>query len=112
MNKLAMNWDTLGWIKFQIGDVENAEKYVVASWQLVQDPTVGVHLVEIYEKQGKRQQAALICAMAQAAYRHEEVQEKLAEDMKRLKSYLPAKSRTASDGAMALSEMRTMHVAF
>jgi tetratricopeptide (TPR) repeat protein len=112
MSKLAMNWDTLGWIKFQIGDVESAEKYVVASWQLVQDPTVGVHLVEIYEKQGKRQQAALICAMAQAAYRHEEVQEKLAEDMKRLKPYLPAKSRTASDGAMALSEMRTMHVTF
>jgi tetratricopeptide (TPR) repeat protein len=112
MSKLAMNWDTLGWIKFQMGDVESAEKYVVASWQLVQDPAVGEHLVEIYEKRGKPQQAALICAMAQAAYRHEEVQEKLEEDMKRLKPYLPAKNRTASDGAMALSEMRTMHVTF
>ncbi len=30
MSKLAMNWDTLGWIKYQIGDVESAEKYVVA----------------------------------------------------------------------------------
>ena len=112
MGKLAMNWDTLGWIKFQTGDIESAEKYAGASWQLLQDPAVGEHLVEIYERQGKRRQAALICAMAQAAYGRGEVREKLAEDMERLKPYLPAKSRTASDGAMALSEMRMMHVTF
>ena len=112
MSKLAMNWDTLGWIKFQTGDVASAEKYVLASWQLAQDPTVGEHLVEIYEKEGKLQRAALVCAMAQAAYRHEEVQEKLLQEMKRLKPYLPAKSQTASSGAMLLSEMRTMHVTF
>ena len=112
MSKLAMNWDTMGWIKFRAGDIESAEKFVAASWDLLQNPVVGEHLVEIYEKQNKLQRAASICTMAQAAYGHEEALEKLTEEMKRLKPSLPAKSRTASDGALALSEMRTMHVTF
>jgi len=110
MGKLAMNWDTLGWIKFQAGDIESAESYIAASWQLVQNPEVGEHLVEIYEKLGKLEKAAAVCRMSQAAFGHEQAQKKLADEMKRLKPHLPAKS--GGDGSLALSDMRTLHVTF
>ena len=110
MNKLAMNWDTMGWIKFLAGNVESAEKFAVASWDLVQNPVVGEHLVEIYEKQNKPERAAPICTMALAAYGHQQVQERLTEEMKRLKPYM--KGGASSDGALALSDMRTRQVTF
>lgn len=110
MDKLAMNWDTMGWIKFQAGDIESAEKFVEASWDLVQNPLVGEHLVEIYEKEGKPHRAATICTMALAGYGHEQVQDKLTQEMKRLRTYL--KGGASSDGSLALSDIRTLHVSF
>src|SRR5579862_1061604 len=117
MLQLAMYWDTLGWVKFQMGDIENAEKYVAASWDLLQDAVVGEHLVEIYEKQGKRQRAAVICLMAQAGFAHEEVYDKLSEEMKTLRPLLSTQAGTTArkppqDGAMALSDLRTLPVPF
>jgi len=56
--QLAMVWDTQGWVYFQQGDAKRAESYVRPSWLLGEDSGVGVHLGEIYEKEGKTQQAA------------------------------------------------------
>ncbi len=56
--QLCLVWDTLGWVYFQSGDTNRAESFVHASWLLGQDATVGEHLGEIYEKQGKNKQAA------------------------------------------------------
>jgi len=50
-------WDTLGWVYFQQGDNPRAEQYVRAAWQLQEDEAVAEHLGEIYEKEGKTQQA-------------------------------------------------------
>ena len=50
-------WDTVGWVYFQQGDNTRAEQYVRAAWQLEEDESVGEHLGEIYEKEGKTQQA-------------------------------------------------------
>ncbi|HTS06878.1 MAG TPA: DUF3857 domain-containing protein [Candidatus Eisenbacteria bacterium] len=51
-------WDSLGWVYFQQGDNARAEQYVRAAWQLQEEELVGEHLGEIYEKEGKTQQAA------------------------------------------------------
>jgi tetratricopeptide (TPR) repeat protein/transglutaminase-like putative cysteine protease len=60
----ARCWDTLGWIYFQSGDLVSAERWVRASWLLGQHPVVGEHLGTIYEKQGKRTQAAQLYAQS------------------------------------------------
>jgi tetratricopeptide (TPR) repeat protein len=108
MIQLAMSWDTLGWIEFQKGNFEQAEKYLVASWELVQDPVVGEHLVEAYEKRNKFQRAAKVCAMAQRAFGNENAEAKLREKMSTLQKYLP---RNSPDPSVALADMRTLQVA-
>jgi tetratricopeptide (TPR) repeat protein/transglutaminase-like putative cysteine protease len=56
--QLARVWDTLGWIYFRQGDAKRAETLVRPAWLLGEDSVVGEHLGEIYERQGKAQQAA------------------------------------------------------
>jgi len=67
MVQLSMYWDTLGWVYFRQGHFETAEKYISAAWNLGQQPIVGDHLGQVYEKEGKTQAAAHTYALAIAA---------------------------------------------
>src|SRR5436190_977251 len=69
VSSLAAYWDTLGWVYYQKGDVDTAEKYIGASWSLVQHSEVGVHLAEILEKAGKKDEAIRMYALAATASR-------------------------------------------
>ncbi|MBV9086341.1 MAG: hypothetical protein JOY79_02550, partial [Acidobacteriaceae bacterium] len=66
---LAAYWDTLGWVFFQKGELDAAEKYIHASWLLDQHSEVGDHLGQIYEKKGDKEKATRAYAMAMAAVR-------------------------------------------
>ncbi len=66
---LGAYWDTLGWVHFRKGDLDNAEKYIKASWQLMQHGEVGDHLAQVYEKRGRKDEAIHQYALAMAAYR-------------------------------------------
>ena len=124
MAQLAADWDTLGWIKFRMGEFAAAEKYLLASWQLDQTAVSGEHLVEVYEKQRKTQKAASICNMAKAVANNSpttqdpKLSDRLTEAMKRLQPYLsPAPKAGASstgyhstDGQVALVDMRSLDV--
>ena len=122
MLQLAANWDTLGWIKFRTGDSPGAEKYLQAAWDLVQDAVVGEHLVETYEKTGKKEKAAAICNMALSSYlpAGTATRQKLTDEMNRLRPFLhnasgasgPSKYARSVDGGVALSDMRTLRVPF
>jgi len=57
MCSLAAYWDTLGWIKFQAGDMPQAEKFISAAWGLCEYPAIGDHLGQIYEKAGRKTDA-------------------------------------------------------
>jgi tetratricopeptide (TPR) repeat protein len=57
-NKLAAYWDTLGWVHFGLGNLGEAERYLKAAWTVSQDAVIGDHLGQVYEKLGKRQEAA------------------------------------------------------
>ena len=66
---LVAYWDTLGWVLFTRGDFDKAEKYVAAAWLLGQHGEVGDHLGQIYEKQGKKEEAIHTYAMALNGFR-------------------------------------------
>jgi len=61
---LGSFWDTLGWVAYKRGDIDKAEKYITASWQLTQGSEVGDHLAQIYAKRGKTQEAITQLAKA------------------------------------------------
>ncbi len=69
VTELADFWDTLGWVDFRLGNDAEAEKYLLAAWQLSQDPDLAKHLGEIYDKEGKTQEAEKYYAFALAAPR-------------------------------------------
>lgn len=68
-SSLANYWDTLGWVAFAEGKLEIAERYVSAAWQLGGRAEEGDHLGQIYEKRGKKEDAARLYALAMSARR-------------------------------------------
>ena len=64
---LAAYWDTLGWVYFQQGDTDRAEKYIAAAWKHSEHGEVGYHLARIYEKKADKQKALDMYAAAAAA---------------------------------------------
>jgi Flp pilus assembly protein TadD/transglutaminase-like putative cysteine protease len=60
-------WDTLGWVYFQRGDLDAAERHIRAAWLLNQHGEVGDHLARVFEKGGRREEAIRTYAMAIAA---------------------------------------------
>jgi tetratricopeptide (TPR) repeat protein len=57
VGKLSHYWDTLGWINFQQGKIESAEKYILAACQIDDQPTIDFHLGRVYEAQDHKGQA-------------------------------------------------------
>ena len=66
---LIAYWDTLGWVYFNEGRLDNAEKYVSSAWQLGHHGEVGDHLGQIYEKQGKKDLALRTYALCLSGLR-------------------------------------------
>src|SRR5439155_20568496 len=66
-HRLGMYWDTLGWIYFRMGTLDQVEKYLRAGWNLPQDPIIADHLGQLYEKEHKNQQAIRMYRLALAA---------------------------------------------
>ena len=56
-NRLGAYWDTLGWVHFGLGHLDEAERYLKAAWTVMQAAVVGDHLGQVYEKLGKRREA-------------------------------------------------------
>lgn len=69
VRSLAAYWDTLGWVYFKKGNLDLAEKYLVAAWQIEQYSEVGDHLGQISEKRGKKEEAIRWYTLAAAGVR-------------------------------------------
>lgn len=61
---LIAYWDTLGWVEFSEGNLDKAEKYVAAAWNLGHHGEVGDHLGQIYEKLGNKDMALQTYALS------------------------------------------------
>jgi tetratricopeptide (TPR) repeat protein len=66
MPGLGGDWDTLGWTHFKMGHIAPAQKYLEAGWSLFESATIGDHLGQVYEAQGKKEEAARVYARALA----------------------------------------------
>ena len=66
---LAAYWDTLGWVYFQKGDLDAAERYLRAAWILQQHSEVGHHVGMVAEKRGKKHEAIRLYAEGVVAER-------------------------------------------
>jgi Flp pilus assembly protein TadD/transglutaminase-like putative cysteine protease len=64
---MSAYWDTLGWVYLQKGDSAKALDFIRASWLLNQHGEVGDHLAQIYQKQGEKDRAIHMFALAIAA---------------------------------------------
>ena len=69
VSSLVAYWDTLGWVHFAEGDLDNAQKYVGAAWSLGHHGEVGDHLAQIYEKQGDKDRALRTYALSLSGLR-------------------------------------------
>lgn len=107
MRDLHADWDTLGWVHFQLGNLEQAEKYLNAAWTLSQDPVEGDHLGQVYEKEHKP--AAAIHTYALTLARLGSMQETYDKLVRLIGS--PAKADAAINEARGeLSRIRSVHL--
>ena len=67
VSSLIAYWDTLGWVHFQKGEVDLAERYISAAWQIGRHSEVGYHMGQILEKKGKPEEAIHTYALATLA---------------------------------------------
>ena len=64
--KIGSFWDTLGWVHFRLGHLDQAEDYIHAAWLLQQKSVEADHLAQIYEQQKKTEKAAHMYRLALA----------------------------------------------
>ncbi len=102
---LIAYWDTLGWVHFSAGNLDKGEKYVSAAWLLGQHGEVGDHLGQIYEKQGRKEEAIHTYALALKGIRP------IPETRGRLAALLGGEKKLAAEVAKyqdELQEQRTV----
>jgi hypothetical protein len=67
MRLVALAWSRIGWAKFQRGENLAAMQFLTSAWLLSQSGTVGNRLGQVFEKQGQREKACHIYALAAVA---------------------------------------------
>jgi tetratricopeptide (TPR) repeat protein len=55
--RIGAFWDTLGWVHFRLGHLDEAERYLRASWMLSQLAIAAHHLGQVYELKQRRADA-------------------------------------------------------
>jgi tetratricopeptide (TPR) repeat protein len=110
-NLLVSGWDTLGWILFREGKIDEAKGLIQAAWRSSLRPEVGDHLGQIDEAQGKKDDALIVYTLAEAS-RNGSVPQDLRDHM--LDSIQRLKKGGAKPGPAnpteALQNLRTYHI--
>lgn len=105
-SKLAAFWDSLGWVYFRMGSLDQAEKYLDAAWQLSESAVIGDHLGQVYEQEHKKEKAIRTYRLALST-------SMAPDEMPETKARLEKLAGTTKDpagwsGAEELSALRTI----
>jgi hypothetical protein len=109
---LAAYWDTLGWILFKEGKLDEAESYVAPGWRVTLQAECGDHLGQILEAEGKKKGAAMAYGLARTALTQDsdpDLRRRIAESLDRLKS--EGVKTELDTGSQALQDLRTFKIA-
>jgi tetratricopeptide (TPR) repeat protein len=61
-------WDTMGWILYREGKLNEADSYLEAAWRNAQSATMAKHLGEVAEARGKKNEALTMYELAAATF--------------------------------------------
>jgi tetratricopeptide (TPR) repeat protein len=103
---LAAYWDTLGWVYFRMGKLDDAEKYLSAAWVLSQATDMGDHLAQVYAKEHKKKEAIHTFRQALSTTRDPELTREMTNHLLELGSS-PEDDPLKFDGGAELSHLRT-----
>jgi tetratricopeptide (TPR) repeat protein len=102
--QLIAVWDTLGWIFYREGKLDEADDYLKAAWVNLQSDVAAEHVAEVAKARGKKDEALTIYRLGIAASRPGPEQKKLQERAEALQK-AGAKS-TVSDAHNKLQDDR------
>ncbi|OLB87217.1 MAG: hypothetical protein AUI17_03065 [Acidobacteriales bacterium 13_2_20CM_2_55_5] len=113
-SSLAAFWDTLGWVHFRMGNLDQAEKYLKSAWELSQDWAEADHLGQLYERQHKKQAAARMYRLA--LYRFPQQANREPEEMEKTRARLqhlfpgsaPVNLRSDTEASTEVNRLRTI----
>jgi tetratricopeptide (TPR) repeat protein len=110
---LIASWDTLGWILFREGKLEEAEPLIIAGWRNALVPEAGDHLGQLYEAMGNKEEALSAYRLAAASIEGENVSADVREHITKSITRLSGTGAAGSqhNGTQALQDTRTYHVA-
>jgi tetratricopeptide (TPR) repeat protein len=77
--QLIATWDTLGWILFREGKLDEADNYLKAAWRNVQSDVMAEHVGAVAEARGRKDEALSAYVLGIAASRPGDEQKKLQE---------------------------------
>lgn len=104
---LSETWDTLGWVLFREGKLDEAKSYVKAAWMNRQDSAVAEHLGEIEEARGNKSAALTAYELALTAVSGNSGDEKI-KLWARVDALKKAGTKPSGDTSQeALQNMRT-----
>jgi tetratricopeptide (TPR) repeat protein len=112
--RLALFWDTLGWVHFRLGNLHQSESYLYAAWLLGQSPVVADHLGQVYAVQKKNEKAIHMYRLALATPESHGQGDSWDETRRRLAELIGKKAPTprellrADPNGNELSELRTV----
>jgi Tfp pilus assembly protein PilF len=95
--KIGMFWDTLGWVHFRLGHLDQAESYLHAAWLLSQGPVEADHLGQVYEQQKRTEKAIHMYRLALGTLEGNNPGGSSDETRHRLEHLTGAKAPTAMD---------------
>jgi tetratricopeptide (TPR) repeat protein/transglutaminase-like putative cysteine protease len=112
--RISAFWDTLGWVYFRLGQLDEAETYLKAAWLLSQAAVSGDHLGQVYEQQKKTEKAIHLYRLALSTLGTRASGDSAAETRHRLEHLTGTKAPTSlqelsSDaGGSELSQLRSV----
>lgn len=112
-NLLIASWDTLGWILYREGKLDEAMPLLSAAWRAGLRGEIGDHLGQVYEAMGKKDEALTAYTLAQAAKTPQppqDVRDHIRDSIARLKT-AGAKTAMTGDATIALQNLRTYKIA-